>query len=236
MSRKKRLAALRLQVEDPASLATFYVDVLGMQAEKEAVGEQDAVWRVGYPGEDADLLLFSGGVPYRHERNDRYWKIGICLPDLDLAYAQLLQRGVQVTAPRQFLNIGYMMHLSDPAGFVIELLQHDFASMREMDGDGSLPLGGGGHIGQITLRTGDIAKELAVLGDMRLLSVQDVAEYGFDLHFLAYTNETPPKADLTSVANRPWLWRRPYTTLEFQHQPGASFDESSAYLGLDIEG
>lgn len=224
----KRLSGLRLGVKDPAALVAFYSDMMGMQALQEAEG-----WRLGYAGGDADLLLLPDGAPYTHATTDRYWKIGICLPDLDLACAQLRARGVAVSEPRQFIDIGYMAHLQDPCGFVIELLQHDFEGQGP-SGDPDLPLGGGAHIGQITLRTGDIAAELARYSEMKLLSVQDVAARGFDLHFLAYTEENPPHPDLRAVENRPWLWRRPYTTLEFQHIAGGDFAEVPAFRGLEI--
>ncbi|KIC17141.1 VOC family protein [Leisingera sp. ANG-Vp] len=226
----KRLSGVRLQVKDPERLAGFYADVLGMEARAEG----DA-WRAGYAGEDADLILLPGGTQAAHSRDERYWKIGICLPDLDTACEHLRQKGVEVSAPHQFRDIGYMAHLHDPEGFSIELLQHDFLGSRQDGaGDPALPLGGGAHVGQVTLRTGDIAAELAAHADMKLLSVQDVSEFGFDLHFLAYTNETPPDPDLQAVANREWLWRRPYTTLEFQHIAGAALRDSPAFRGLEI--
>lgn len=226
----KRLSGLRLQVEDPKLLAGFYADVLGMEARAE--GE---AWRAGYSGGDADLILLPGGSRAPHSRDERYWKIGICLPDLVIACEHLRQKGVEVSAPHQFRDIGYMAHLHDPEGFAIELLQHDFLGNRpDGSGDPVLPMGGGAHVGQITLRTGDIAAELALYSDMKLLSVQDVAEFGFDLHFLAFTEERPPDPDLQSVANREWLWRRPYTTLEFQHIPGAQLRDSPAFMGLEI--
>ncbi len=196
---------------------------------------EDEAWRAGYAGEDADLILLPGGRRVQHSRDERYWKIGICLPDLDAACEQLRRKGVDVSAPHQFRDIGYMAHLHDPEGFAIELLQHDFLGRRPDDaGDPMLPLGGGAHLGQITLRTGDIAAELAARADMALLSVQDVAEFGFDLHFLAYTREAPPVPDLRAVGNREWLWRRPYTTLEFQHLAGAKLRDSPAFLGLEL--
>lgn len=226
----KRLSGLRLQAEDPERLARFYADVFGMEARAEGDG-----WRAGYAGEDADLILLPGGSRLQHSRDERYWKIGICLPDLDIACEQLRQKGVEVSAPHQFRDIGYMAHLHDPEGFAIELLQHDFFGNRPDEaGDASMPMGGGAHVGQVTLRTGDINAELAAHADMKLLSVQDVSEFGFGLHFLAYTDETPPDPDLQAVANREWLWRRPYTTLEFQHIAGAELRDSPGFLGLEI--
>lgn len=229
-----RLAGLRLRVADPARLATFYRDVMGMRARPEGSG-----WRVGFDGPDADLLLLPGGGGYAHDRFQRYWKIGITLPNVDMAADQLRKAGIAVSDPRQFGDIGYMCHLSDPEGFTIELLQHDFEGNRpEGAGDPGAPLGGGGAIGQITLRTGDIAAEEATCKaiGMKCLSIQDVSDYGFDLHFYAFTSEHPPNPDLWSVANREWLWKRPYTTLEFQHIADAVFAPVPDFLGLEIEG
>ena len=228
-----RLSALRLRVDDPDALAGFYRDAFGMSVRWEGPNR-----RVGYAGQDADLLLMPGGGGYRHDRGQRYWKIGITVPDVDLAAAHLLRMGVDVSVARQFLDIGYMAHLSDSDGFVIELLQHDF--------DGNRPDGAAdpedpfarARIGQVTLRTGDIASEDQFCRGqgMRLLSMQDVALYGFDLHFYAFTKDVPPSGDLWAVQNREWLWKRPYTTLEFQHVPDAQFSPVPDYRGLEIEG
>ena len=59
---------------------------------------------------------------------------------------------------------------------------------------------------------------------MKLISIQDVAPYGFTLYFLAYTSEDPPEENLRSVNIREWVWKRPYTTLELQHIPGAQLE------------
>lgn len=228
-----RLASLRLRVAEPDKLAGFYRDILSMSVQHEGPNR-----RVGYAGQDADLILMPGGGGYCHDQGHRYWKIGITLPDVDLAAAHLRRMGVAVSTPRQFLDIGYMSHLSDPDGFVIELLQHDFEGNRP-DGaaDPEDPFADG-CIGQITLRTGDIAAEDAFCRSqgMRLLSMQDVAPYGFDLHFYAFTEDLPPDSDPWAVANREWLWKRPYTTLEYQHVPDASFAPVPDYLGIEIEG
>lgn len=229
------LSALRLCVPDPDSLAGFYTERLGMRARP---GPDGGV-RLGYPGPDADLLLSPGGAPHSQTGADRYWKIGLCLPDLDLAVDQLRAAGVAVSTPQQFQDIGYLCHLTDPAGLVIELLQEDFAGDRPPGaGTASLPLGGGAHLGQITLRTGDTATDLAFYRSLglRLLSHQPVPTHGFDLYFLADTDETAPDPDLTAVVNRPWLWKRPYTTLEFQHRPGLQPTPTAALLGLDLSG
>ncbi|KIC40730.1 glyoxalase [Ruegeria sp. ANG-R] len=228
-----RIAALRLRVADPDALAAFYRDALGMSVLVEGANR-----RVGYPGRDAHLLLMPGGGGYRHDRGQRYWKIGITLPDVDLALDFLRRKGIAVSAPQQFLDIGYMCHLNDPEGFVIELLQHDFEGNRPDDAaHRALPFADA-CIGQITLRTGDIAAEDAFCRSqgMSLLSMQDVESYGFDLHFYAFTAEKPPNPDLWAVENREWLWKRHYTTLEFQHIPDARFAPVPDYCGIEVEG
>lgn len=228
-----RLSALRLRVEDPEGLAGFYRDVLGMTVRTEGPNR-----RLSYPGQGADLLLIPGGGGYTHDLGQRYWKIGITLPDVDLAANYLRRKGVDASDPRQFLDIGYMCHFNDPEGFAIELLQHDFEGNRPNGAAQQDAPFANACIGQITLRTGNISAEDAFwrnLG-MRLLSMQEVAPRGFDLHFYAFTDETPPSPDLWAVENREWLWKRPYTTLEFQHMAGAQFAPVPDYRGLEIEG
>ena len=119
----KRLAGIVLYVQNPESLAHFYMEHLGM-----SVRQDGAEFQVGYDGPDADLILrpSTNSAPYVHSRDDRYWKIGITLPNVDLACEQLTQAGVMVNTPKQFRDIGYLTHLTDPEGFQIELLQHTF--------------------------------------------------------------------------------------------------------------
>lgn len=217
---RMQLARLTLQVHSPEKLAGFYVDRLGMSARLE--GEAVVV---GFGGLDSEIELLKCplGKRYRHDPADRYWKIGITLPNVDIACDQLLRSGVSVSEPRQFGDIGYMAHLTDPEGFSIELLQHRFQQNRGVaEGNPKALLGGGARLGQVTLRTANLGADLAFYQEklgMTLLSIQPVTAYGFDLYFLAFTNEAPPDPDLRAVANREWLWRRPYTTLELQHFP-----------------
>ena len=152
-----------------------------------------------------------------------YWKIGITLPQVDLAYQQLLTAGVAVTPPTQFQEIGYLCHLQDPDGHTIELLQHHFAANHQpQPADPQYTLQSRPTLGQITLRVKDIEATLNFYRDqlgMKLLSRQVVdVPYRFTLYFLAYTDESPPHEDIDAVENREWLWQRPYTTLELQYK------------------
>lgn len=236
-----QLARVVLRVRSPDTLARFYTDHLGMKARTEG----DAVV-LDYDGADAaiEFRQAKSGASYAHTRTDRYWKIGITLPNVDIAHAQLRQAGIAVSDPTQFNQIGYMCHLSDPEGFSIELLQHSFLGNRhEEEGDRDRVLGGGARIGQITLRVANLQSALAFYRDrlgMGLLSIQPVDGFGFTLYFLAFTRDRPPNPDLAAIENREWLWQRPYTTLELQYfdgRPGAfglPADNEAGFDGISM--
>ncbi|MCY6381067.1 VOC family protein [Hoeflea prorocentri] len=204
-----------LRVENPQELVEFYSGILGMRD----FGKPDEPL-LGYDG-DQCLLELTGGAssPYRSRPDGLYWKIGITVRDLDTAVAYLATRGCAVTAPRQFKDIGYMSHLHDPQGFAIELLQQGFEGRAGAPGDGH-PIGGQATLAHITLRVNDINAARDYCENrlqMRLMSVQPVEDYGFCLYFFAWSDEALPEPDLKAVANREWLWARPYALLELQH-------------------
>ena len=206
-----------LAVNDVHRLSSFYVDHLSMK-QRDVVGGVELFF-----DSDACILRLEQAevsCPYASSPRDRYWKIGITLPDLDAAYQYLTSRGVGVSRPHQFENIGYMSHMTDPEEFQIELLQHTFAGQaKTVQADPDAPFSEA-EIGQVTLRTTNLERDLKRFhseNGMRLLSVQRLTHYGFDLYFLAKTVEKPPLSDLEAVENRPWLWQRSYVTLELQH-------------------
>jgi len=193
------------------------------------VQRDDGAVAVGYGHNGAgqcDLVLMPGepGAIARPTKNDLYWKIGLTLPGVDTARAALIERGIAVSAPRQFRDIGYMCHLSDPDGHAIEFLQHTFGPEHAgMDRISGHPLRQEPTLAHITLRTADIAACHAFYRDrlgMALTSVQPVAPAGFTLYFYAFTDERLPDPDPEAVANREWLWQRPYTQIEIQHLHG----------------
>lgn len=146
---------------------------------------------------------------------ERYWKIGITVPNVDEAVAEVrATAGAAATActdGAQFKDIGYVAHLKDPEGFAIELLQFEFGrqgSKQDSPGASSAASAGptaaatddgarssiqnsafaSARIGQISLR----AKDKAAMLDcwvqrvgLQLLSVQPVEEFDFQLYFFA---------------------------------------------------
>ena len=91
------------------------------------------------------------------------------------------------------------------------------------------------------LRVTDIAAARAYcerrLG-MRLMSRQPVHDRGFCLYFYGWSDEALPDPDLEAVANREWLWSRPYALVELQHleTPGARVrkpdDRAAGFAGI----
>ena len=153
-----RISELVIRVRDPASLASWYSSVMGMEAREEA-----GSWRLTYPGPGVCLVIVEAGAGarrYEASRKSCYWKIGVCVADVGLARTRIMEAGTQVSDPAQFMDVGYLCHLTDPCGFTIELLQHKFQSnFVPTPPDESLALGQPAVIGQITTRSTNIEVE-----------------------------------------------------------------------------
>ena len=227
-------------------LAAWYGKVLGFSIEK----QDDNSFLCQFPGEGARLKLVKDFAPKAAKsdqddsgkRKNVYWKIGLTLADVDLARTKITNNGTKVSSPSQFLDIGYLCHLTDLDGRSIELLQQTFAeNFVKPTEQPNKPLGQDPLVGQITLRCSNIDQSLQFYRDIlgmkvngrqdagpsnffnhfilhfKLLSIQDVKPYNFTLYFLAFTEDSPPCDDLHSIEIREWLWKRSYTTLELQH-------------------
>ncbi|MEM7259786.1 MAG: VOC family protein [Pseudomonadota bacterium] len=207
-----RIDTIVLGACDVPTQIEFYSEVLGMNFHSDSR-------TLGYGALEARLHFVKTDNDYQSASHDLYWKIALAVPDIELACRQLSSRGVAIGDPHQFQDIGYLAHFTDPAGYTIELIGHWFQGNRPATTVDSNSLGGGAHLNLLTLRTTDIdTLQLEVRSwGMTPLSIQRVDNYGFTLHFYAFTDESPPDADLESVANREWLYQRPYTVLELQH-------------------
>ncbi|MEM7177879.1 MAG: VOC family protein [Pseudomonadota bacterium] len=217
-----KLETLTLRARDPEAQRRFYCDVLGMHDQGDG--------RVGYSASEVALRFVQAQAPHDPRPTDLYWKIAVSVPNIDLAVAQLEACGVTPSPPRQFRDVGYLAKVTDPEGFVIELIDHWFQGERPDQPHDETRLGGGAHLSLITLRTADIgAIEPDLLSrGMSPLSVQPVEPYGFTLYFYAFTDEAPPDPDLTAIANRPWVYQRPYSVLEIQHVHALAAETSPA--------
>jgi len=206
-----KIDLISLRCRDPEAQRRFYRDVLGMQDTGDGT--------VGYGGAEARLAFPQAEAAYRPGKTDLYWKIALAVPDLDLAREQLLAKGVDVGPARQFLDVGYLAHFTDPEGFTIELIQHWFDGNQPLDPVNSSRLGGGACLNLLTLRATEITEIQALCDSLGMapLSIQPIDDYGFTLYFFAFTEDRPPNGDLRAVDNREWLYQRPYTVLEIQH-------------------
>jgi catechol 2,3-dioxygenase-like lactoylglutathione lyase family enzyme len=232
----RRLQHHTLQVSNAQRSLEFYCHRLGMHIVGHAEGRgaaPDSYTLAFDEPQGAHLQLLcdrtESPIGYEHDEGDLYWKTGITLPDVNIARERLYFAGVEVSEPRQFRDVGYLCHLHDPDGYVIELLQHRFgASHQPCEPDPAQALGTAPNIGQITIRTRNPALSIPFYRDllgMQLLSRQQVNPPGFTLYFLAFTEEAPPGGDVDSVPDREWLWQRPYTTIELQHIWGTEHED-----------
>ncbi|MCG7494735.1 VOC family protein [Thalassobius sp. Cn5-15] len=228
------LDTLTLKVRDPDALRQFYCDVLGMQDQPAGA--------VGYGGGQCALRFEQGAALYEAQPTDTYWKIALSVPDIELAVRQLRDKGINVSDPRQFRDVGYLAHFSDPEGFAIELIDHWFQGDRPANHTIGAGLGGGAHLSLITLRCADIAAlepKVLALG-LRPYSVQPVTPYGFTLYFYGNPDHTPPSADLSAVENRTWTYQRRETVLELQHRADGQVTDAVegeiGYAGLQLAG
>ncbi|MEM8686940.1 MAG: VOC family protein [Pseudomonadota bacterium] len=211
-----RLSRICFNVRNAAAQAGFYRALLGM----EQLGE-DTSPAFGYHRDQALLEFHESELePYEPAGENFYWKIGITLQNLDCAVEFLNDQGWPVSAPRQFRDIGYMCHLSDPEGFPIELLQQGFEGNHGPAPPQGHPIGAQAILAHLTLRVANLrAAEDTFAGEMnmRLMSVQPVPERSFCLYFYSWSDAPLPEPDLDAVGNREWLWARPFTLLELQH-------------------
>ena len=227
----RRLHHHSLKVSDAEQSLEFYVNRLGMLivGHTEATGDEPDRYYLSFGGtDDTWLELIADRNPshigYEHDEGDLYWKTNITVPDLDIARERLYFNGIQVSEPAQFGDIGYMCHLNDPDGYIIELLQHTHGrNAQPIEADPDIRLGSQPTLAHVTLRCRNPAISIPFYRDllgMRLLSRQHIDQRGFTLYFLAFTDETPPSGDINSVEDREWLWQRPYSMVELQHVNG----------------
>lgn len=242
----------RLDISNPEASLEFYTQRLGMRllgVDRESV-EGASFYSLSFETGAALRLCHRtdsecAAARYLPRDIDAYWKIGITIADVDIACARLRENGVEVTAPFQFHNIGYLCHLEDPDGYCIELLQHRFeknhrpASPVETEALGNKP-----NLGQVSLNVSSIEQSLAFYRDRlgwKVLSRQEVPDRGFSLWFLGRPDARPPAESVDAIENREWLWSQPETTLELRawdqevsplraHPPGNEL----GFRGLEI--
>jgi len=230
-----KIETLLLRANDPIAQRRFYCEILGMQE----FGNGD----VGYTEQEAKIRFLPANAPYKPKPGDLYWKIALGVPDIELACRQLVQRGIEVSAPNQFQDVGYLAKFTDPEGFTVELIEHWFKGSRQEEEINLSQLGGGAHLNLITLRAVDIEPIQKICTDLGMapLSIQPVDSHGFTLYFFAFTSQRPPSSDLTSIKNRQWLYQRKYTLLEVQHLRNVDNitvpdDSSAGYHGTVLSG
>lgn len=242
-----------LIIRNPRRSLDFYQHILGMEMVSHQLNgegiEEIHSYQLRFPNNLQAGLLELQFYPQRNfQRQDQvdgldvgYWKIGITTANVDLAAAYLQKHGIDVSKPQQFLDVGYMAHLRDPDGYLIELLQNelpiDNSSLNKPN-----EFAKQSTFAHVSLRVANPEKSLNFycqgLG-MKLLSRQFIEQHDFTLYFLAFTQENPPVDDIDAVSNRLWLWQRPYPVLELQffhaRSGGYSASAASGFSGLRVQ-
>lgn len=214
-----KIARCRYNVPSLTGLEDFYCGALGMRS-----FGTDKGLLLGYDSRQCLLEFHEGDYhPFKTSNDSLYWKIGLTFRDLDKAVEDLRTRGLSLPDPRQFLDVGYLCHLHDPNGFPIELLQQGFEGNHStVESQGAHPVAAQATLAHVTLRVSDLPALQALCErqlKMRLMSVQRISlpERKFDLYFYGWSDEILPDPDVEAVANREWLYARPYSLLELQH-------------------
>jgi predicted enzyme related to lactoylglutathione lyase len=126
----------RLKVSNIKDVINFYTTHFGMKI----LSEDKGTCYLGFTGNtgkkyntkttflelSSDDKVTKSSPMVNMGRQGVYWKIGVNLPDVDLAVTQLSGRGIHVSDPGQFLDVGYLCHTQDPGKCSIELLQTHF--------------------------------------------------------------------------------------------------------------
>ena len=167
----------------------FYTNTLGLSVVKQGLDYCE----LSLGEQCANILLIEKKSPTLTHcpEPSAYWKIGITVNDLDLAYHNLRKAGIKCSTPSQFLDIGYLLHLQDPDGHTIELLQTSFKHEAEkQEISGASLLNQPAVLAHISLRSSLIEKSLIYYQEnlgMTLQATMDASPYRFLCTFLAIT-------------------------------------------------
>lgn len=220
-----------LYISNPKQSHEFYANKLGMYLIK--TFKKDDIDYFHYCFEDTKdtkqailELIFDKQnkqsiFPKPKDTLQGYWKMAISIKDVDIAREKLIENGVDVQEAIQVPNVAYLCHFYDPDGYCLELIQHKFKQNHiKQKEDSKYLLGNKPVFSLITYRVKDIQKSLDFYIDklkLKLLSKMELKQRGFDLYFLALSDEELPNKDVESIQNRQWLWEREYTMIELQH-------------------
>lgn len=221
-----------LYISNPKASCDFYINKLGMSLLKKFSENEKEYYHLSFDtspnSKEAFLeLIFDKDnketiFPKNKESLEGYWKIALSIKDVDIARENLLKKGIEVSPAFQVPNVAYLCHFYDPDGYCLELIQHKFQKNHIKEEENkTYALGNKAVFSLITYRVKDINKSLDFytkeLG-LKLLSKMNVQQRGFNLYFLALTEDIlPNEEDIEAIENREWLWQREYTIIELQH-------------------
>lgn len=248
LSNKMSLSFLgvKLRVTE-ATAKQFYVAAMGMKK----VNNRYSFTR-GKPNTylELDTSATARMGSNRGVGRDCYWKCGVLCPDVKAAADKLHKHGYGSGSAHQFLDIGYMSHVTDNSSMTTELLQwsfeNDFKKKKKKYSRTTADAFKDATLGQLTIRTGNIEETLAFWQSLgwSIVSHQPVTTYGFLLYFLAAPDAAKSygatQEDIDSIDGRQRLWSARFCTLEIQYFqsgiPVAKFQKpannAAGFLGI----
>ncbi|WP_028110034.1 VOC family protein [Ferrimonas futtsuensis] len=221
-----KIAEHRLRVSNLKRSMTFYHNLLGMElVSLESDGGGQCV-TLSYGPEQASLVLLEDKVPLavaiQPNPAEGYWKFSLAVDSVPGAVRALRRMGVATGDPFEVPQVATLCHFTDPDGYCIELVQRTLGAGDQLQGEPGFERFAPSML-LSTVRIKEPGLSLAFYQQamgMRLLSRQPVPERNMTLYFLGYDDAALPEPELEAVANREWLWQRPYTLLELQHIQG----------------
>lgn len=217
-----------LYISNTKKSLDFYINSLGMTLLNSFKKDGKEIFHLSFEKASKQAILeliYDENSLTKFPRNvdnlEGYWKIAICIKDVDIARRNLINNGVKVSEAFEVPNVAYLCHFEDPDGYTLELIQHKFnKNHKKEDEDTNYILGNKPVFSLVTYRVKDIKKSIDFyineLG-LKLYSKMDVSFRGFMLYFLAPDIDKLPDNDVSSIKNVEWLWQRDFTLIELQH-------------------
>lgn len=230
------IVGFTLRSQQPEAAVKFYTEVLGLTLGERQHDGPITTYPLHCALSGATLTFrhdpsVQAGSPYELRADDNYWKFSLFVDDIVKTADTLRSRGVEVTEPVQFGEVGYLAHFNDPEGFAIELIQRTFKSCGPKGSSPTSPAGSAAstppQLGLITLRTCDPLQSVAFYerrAGLRLFVRMYVERgKGFTLYFLGPQHLSPPSANIDAVENREWLYQQHELFVELQHYWGSEW-------------
>ncbi|CAL2104210.1 VOC domain-containing protein [Tenacibaculum sp. 190130A14a] len=223
-----KLQSFTLQIFDPEETIEFYTTILGFTLIHELTKDGFIYYDFRFQNPDFYVRLqydpLANKALYQEKMTDNYWKYSLFVDDIQEAYKYVLTQNLNIGAPFQFGDIGYLAHTTDTEQHKIEYIQKTFEQ------NGRLATKEQTALGLITIRTKDPVKILKfyeeVLNMKLFVRMYVNRGNGFTLYFLGAKDLEAPNPDIDAIENREWMYQQSHLFIEIQHFWGSEQDDN----------